>query len=113
MKWERQKTEFDLMVAELQDLLVNKGKEYAGDYDALGNFKTASDMGVTPYQKLGILLDKHYSSIKSYIKHEHVYSNESIEGRISDAINYLFLLRCLIAEKRETEQEATKGIKNE
>jgi hypothetical protein len=105
MKWQDQKIEFDAMVKELEDLLVNKGKEYAGDHDALGNFKNANDLGVTPEQKLFIFLDKHLSSIKSYIKHGKVFSNEPIEGRISDAINYLFLLRCLIVEKKQAEKD--------
>ena len=107
MKWVDQKAEFDSMVKELEDLLVNKGREYAGDHDALGNFKSANDIGVTANQKLWIFLDKHLSSIRSYIKHGQVFSNEPIEGRINDAINYLFLLRCLIAEQKK--KEATSG----
>lgn len=103
MKWQEQKTEFDKLVKELEDLLTNKGREYAGDHDALGNFKTGDDIGISPTQKLWTFLDKHLSSIKSYIKHGKVFSNEPIEGRISDAINYLFLLRCLIVEKQQAE----------
>jgi hypothetical protein len=109
MNWQDQKIEFDTMVKELEDLLTNKGKEYAGDFDALGNFKNGHDIGVTPNQKLWIFLDKHLSSIRSYIKHGQVFSNEPIEGRISDAINYLFLLRCLIAEKKK---QAEKDLQN-
>ena len=105
MKWERQKQEFDTMIAELEDLLINKGREYAGDHDALGNFKTGDSIGVSPNQKLWIFLDKHLSSIRSYIKNGKEFSNEPIEGRISDAINYLFLLRCLIVEKKETSND--------
>ncbi len=101
MKWDRQREEFDKMSSELSDLLTNKGKEYAGDYDALGNFKNGNDIGVSPNQKLFIFLDKHLSSIKSYIKHGKEFSSEPIEGRINDAINYLFLLRCLIVEEKE------------
>jgi hypothetical protein len=101
MKWEEQKIEFNNMVEELNDLLTNKGREYAGDYDALGNFKAANDLGLTPEQKLGVLMDKHYSSIKSYIKHGKIFSNEPIEGRINDLINYAFLLRCLIKDLKQ------------
>lgn len=106
MKWERQKQEFESMTEDLKDLLTNKGREYAGDYDALGNFKTGGDIGVTPNQKLWIFLDKHLSSVKSYIKHGKEFSNEPIEGRINDAINYLFLLRCLIVEEKERQATA-------
>lgn len=104
MKWSEQKQEFDATVSELSELLFSKGKEYASDRDALANFKSANDLGVTPQQKLFIFLDKHLSSIKSYIKNNGVtFSNEPIEGRINDAINYLFLLRCLIKESKGDE----------
>jgi hypothetical protein len=110
MNWQDQKAEFDKIVKELEDLLVNKGREYAGDEDALGNFKTGLDIGVSSTQKLWIFLDKHLSSIKSYIKHDQTFSNETIESRISDAINYLFLLRCLIVEKKnKAAQEQSNG----
>src|ERR1700677_2851254 len=113
MKWNDQEKECESMIGELRDLLTNKGREYAGDHDALGNFKSGDDIGITPNQKLWTFLDKHLSSIKSYIKHGKVFSNESIEGRINDAINYLFLLRCLITEQKEQErskQRAEEGI---
>lgn len=109
MNWQTQKDEFEKQVEELKELLFNKGKEYAGDYDALGNFKAGTDIGVTPNQKLWIFLDKHLSSIKSYIKHDRTFSNETIESRISDAINYLFLLRCLIKEQREERGDDSNG----
>ena len=51
-----------------------------------------------------------------YIANGKIYSNEPIEGRINDAINYLFLLRCLIKDlqKDETNVEGTfrDGKKN-
>jgi hypothetical protein len=101
MRWETQRDLFEKLTDELKDLLVNKGREYAGDHDALNNFKTGLDIGITPEQKLWVFAEKHISSIKSYIKNEgKIFSNESIEGRINDAINYLFLLRCLIEEKK-------------
>jgi len=105
MKWEQQKTEFDAMIEELRTLLWDKGLEYAGPEDCLGNLKRASEIGVTPEQKLWIFLDKHLSSIKSYIREGKTFSNETIDGRICDAINYLFLLRCLIRDKEQAEAE--------
>ena len=103
MHWEEQRKEFEGMIEELRDLLNNKGREYAGDHDALGNFKSGIDLGVSPLQKLGIFMDKHYSSVQSYIKHGKVFSDEPIEGRINDLINYAFLLRCLIKDCRREE----------
>ena len=113
MKWEEQYAEFKAMVAEQDDLLRNKGREYAGKDDALGNFKAANKLGVSPMQKLGIFLDKHVSSIYSYIANDgKTFSTETIESRIADASNYLFLLRCLIREKQSQDaanaDESTK-----
>ena len=101
MNWTEHKSYFNKMVQEEADLLYTKGLEYAGDSDSLGNFKDCSDIGIDPKQKLWIFLSKHLSSIKSYIKNGQVYSNESIEGRIADARNYLALLYMLIQEDKE------------
>jgi hypothetical protein len=102
MRWEEQKALFDDMVHELNELLTKKGREYASDADALANFKSGLDIGITPLQKAWVFGEKHLSSIKSYIKKGHVISNEPIEGRVYDAINYLFLILCLIEEGKST-----------
>lgn len=114
MKWEQQKQQFDKLVEAQRDLLINKGREYAGDTDALGNFKTGLDIGVSSEQKLWIFLDKHLSSIKSYIKNNgKIYSTETIESRIADAMNYLFLLSCLIEEKKQDEENTPRSYNEE
>jgi len=53
---------------------------------------------------LWVYLKKHMDSILSYIRTGKVYS-ESIDGRITDARNYLFLLRALIEEKKEDSRD--------
>jgi len=100
MNWETQQKIFEDIVKEEQRILVQKGHEYAGDKDALGNFKSESmeRIGLTPLQTLWVYLHKHLKSIEHYIKHGTEFSEEPIEGRISDARNYLFLLHCLIVE---------------
>lgn len=76
-----------------------KGKDYSGDEDALSNFKVlAQRLGMTPLQVWGVYALKHIAAIESYIKNGSVES-EPIEGRIDDAILYLFLLRGLIEEE--------------
>jgi len=99
MTQQEEKIEFDNMVKELEELLFTKGKEYSTEKDVLDNFKKGEEIGVSSKQKLFIYLDKHLSSIKSYIKNNGVYSTESIDSRICDACNYLFLLRCLIKDE--------------
>jgi hypothetical protein len=91
---------FVTMCEEERDLLMRKGIEYSGKEDRLANFKKlANDLGLNPKQVLFVYLTKHLDSIRSYIKNGKVMSNESIEGRIADARNYLALLRGLIEEK--------------
>lgn len=91
---------------ELAHLYDGKGKEYANDSDVLKNFKRGNELGISSYQKLGVYLDKHISSINSFIANGgKTFSNESIHGRINDAIAYLFLLRCLI---KDSEKEPKK-----
>ena len=101
MTHEERAQEFMKLVSSLQDLLINKGREYTvSNDDVLTNFKSGSDIGVTSIQKLWIFLDKHLCSIKNYVKEGRPFSNEPIEGRIDDAICYLFLLRCLIKDQK-------------
>lgn len=88
------------MIAHLND---TKGHDYAGDDDALANFKEASaQLGMTPEQVWGVYAHKHWSAIQTYIREGDVAS-EPIEGRIHDIILYGFLLLGLVAERRERE----------
>ena len=112
MRWEQQKALFDEMVADLNSLLTKKGREYASDADALANFKNADDIGVSPLQKALIFAEKHWFSIKSYAKRGKELSNEPIEGRVHDMINYLFLILCLIKEGKQ-EQEKLRVVLSE
>jgi hypothetical protein len=87
--------------AECLELRKVKGKDYSeSNEDILINFKKAADkFGMTPYQILGVYMDKHYCAILNYIKNNGQSESEPIEGRINDAINYLILLRGLIEDK--------------
>lgn len=82
-----------------------KGKDYAGDDDALANFKAAArDLGMTPFQVWAIYHHKHQSAINAFIREGKVES-EPIEGRIHDAILYLFLLLGLIEDAKSSSLE--------
>lgn len=100
MKWSEQQEIFQKMVNVEKELLDKKGHEYAADHDALANFKSKIEIGVSPLQVAMIFMDKHYSSIKSYVKLGHELSDESIEGRIHDMRNYLALLYMLVQEHK-------------
>jgi len=78
--------------------------ESRGDQDVLENFKaTGKDLNLDPLQVLGIFMKKHWSSIINYIKTGQTYSNEDIEGRIMDLIQYLELTYACIVEKNDME----------
>lgn len=89
----------DQTLMTIENLNNTKGREYADDSEALGNFyNRAEQMGVDPKVVWGIFFGKHIDSIYSYIKRGEVLS-EPIEGRIDDAILYLILLKGLIEDQ--------------
>lgn len=89
----------DETVHRIIDLNNTKGREYAGDEEALSNFyNRASQMGIDPKIVWGTFFGKHMDSIFSYIKSGQVLS-EPIEGRIDDAILYLILLKGIIEDE--------------
>lgn len=91
----------DSTYEELKKLNSTKGNDYAGDDDALNNFKTAAlRVGLEPTQVWGVYFLKHIAAIETFIKDGNVKS-EPIEGRVQDAILYLFLLLGLIVEKEQ------------
>lgn len=108
MHWNEQKELFNKIVEDERYLLEEKGREYASDKDSLANFKSKMDIGVNPLQVAMIFMDKHYSSIKSYVKTGKELSNESIESRIADMRNYLFLMYALIKERESGENSDYK-----
>ena len=100
--------DYDKLVADFR----NKGDEQArqkrveytesrGDEDVLANFKaTAEDINMDSLQVLYTFMKKHWSSIANYIKTGNVFSDEPIEERIMDLIQYLELTYATIMEKK-------------
>jgi hypothetical protein len=93
-----------------KNIMVKKGREYAGNEDRLANFKRgAANCGVKPETVLYVYLSKHIDSLSTFIRDlEKADTLGSVEGkltepiseRIKDAINYLLLLHGLIEERR-------------
>lgn len=87
------------------DLLMKKGKAYAGDEDALDNFKrNAKLLGLTPFQVWAVYFNKHIDSINNAIKQNPsnpVDQSEGLDGRIADVITYATILGCLLKEKKQ------------
>jgi hypothetical protein len=82
-----------------------KGHDYAGDRDALANFKRDNERIAKIAANDPVLLkwyvyfSKHLDAIFTFLEEGDVKS-EPVDGRLDDAILYLHLLRGLIHEKR-------------
>ena len=89
--------------AECAKLLLSKGKDYAGDQDALANFKgIACRLGISKYQVWSVYFMKHIRAIINSIKanpENPQTESEPLEERITDVINYAVLLEALLKDK--------------
>lgn len=82
-----------------------KGTDYAGNEDALNNFKiNAATWDITPYQAWGCFAGKHWNAISSFVKNNGQVESEPIESRLHDLILYSFLLLALIEEKQQEQK---------
>ena len=98
-----------LMAEEFEQLLeLNrvKGRDYAGDEDALRNFKEAAvRLGVSEEQVWAVYADKHWQAILSYCRTPEAVVSEPIEGRVRDLLVYGFLLLGLVSERKSKEAQ--------
>ena len=91
------------------DTLGSKAKEYAIG-DRLYNFKRAAEISrTTPARALAGMWMKHVVSVIDLIEGSTEPTEERVNEKIGDAINYLILLEAVFAEKRteETEKQET------
>jgi hypothetical protein len=85
--------------------LNSKAKEYADDEDRLQHFKKAGAlMGVTPEEALLGMMTKHIVSIADMCRTGEHPLDMWFE-KITDAMNYLILLRALVEEKKGAKHE--------
>lgn len=85
------------------DVLIGKAAEYA-TIDRFHNFNVAAAMqGCTPREALYGMMAKHTASI--YDMKTGDYSLERWTEKITDSINYLLILKAMVAfEKEDTDQ---------
>lgn len=94
-------------------VLGDKAKEYADDTDRLRNFKIAASLqGSTPRQALGGMLAKHLVSVYDLINDVECAPTHIWDEKLTDALNYLLLLRALTVEELEatSKQSASTTI---
>lgn len=86
-------------------LLLKKGKEYAPK-DSLKNFRVSAQLqSITNKQALGGYMAKHIVSIYDMINSKENYSVDRWEEKITDAINYLLLLKAMVVEESKVNNE--------
>lgn len=83
----------------IKEVLSTKAKEYAIG-DRLHNFKRAAEvLCVSPQQALMGMQVKHFVSILDIVNGSIPASEEMIDEKIGDAINYLILLEAVLKEQ--------------
>lgn len=98
----------------MQQIMRSKGREYdGGGSDRLGNFRrNAASMGVSMETVLMVYAEKHWGAIQSYVRNGNkVFSNEGIEERVKDLMNYMLLLLLMVEERKQRNQEVGQGEK--
>lgn len=91
----------DEQVKICEEMLGAKAAEYATDDDRLHNFKVAAALkGETPKQALAGMMAKHTVSIYDMIRDDVDAPMVVWIEKISDHLNYLFLLKALVVEEK-------------
>ena len=96
------KEEFDKVLNELRELLINKNNDYSENEDYLSNFKMAEKLGICS-SETGILtrITDKLARVTQLLKKEQKVNDESIEDTLKDMANYAVILVCLLREKRK------------
>lgn len=92
------------------NLLFEKAKQYSiGTADRLHAFKVAAEFqGITSEQALLGMLSKHLVSISDMIKNNTEHNEDVWNEKISDSINYLLLLKAIVVESQQNEEDEAK-----
>ena len=89
---------FEEQVERSRIVLVNKASEYATE-DRLHNFRVAAALeGKTPEQALAGMMAKHTVSVYDMAESGLAYPIDLWQEKITDHINYLFLLNAIVRE---------------
>ena len=87
----------------IRNTLINKTNEYANE-DYLSCFKHSANIAnITPIDSLKGFMLKHTTSVYDMLQEPTKYSMEKWDEKLFDHINYLILLRALLVEEKEGE----------
>ena len=102
---------FEEQVERSRIALVNKASEYATE-DRLHNFRVAAALeGKTLEQALAGMMAKHTVSVYDMAESGQPYPMELWQEKITDHINYLFLLNAIVRESCWSDDR--KAVDNE
>lgn len=92
---------FEYQMGKVESTLVKKGDEYANE-DRLHNFRVAATMqGTSLKQALAGMMAKHTASVYDMCASDEEFDLEKWDEKITDHINYLFLLAAVVREGLE------------
>lgn len=100
-------TDLEYIINEMEELehsiIATKGKEYTQkSQDRARNFnRAADDLNISPLKVCWIYLKKQLDGILNYVIDEKIYSGESIEQRVADAVNYLHFIIYIIRQREK------------
>jgi len=93
--------DFDALIEKGIRIMKTKSVDYAEAGDRLAEIKeTARDVGITPRQVLGVYINKHYRSVKKWMRGEEL-RGEPIEEKLCDIQVYAWIAAKLAAEERK------------
>lgn len=110
------RSEMPILISETMKVVTElnrlKGGEYAGDDDALANFRrNALALGITMETCWAVYAGKHWDALQQWIKDLNTGKKrermEGIEGRIDDLITYLILFKGIHRERMDARQEVS------
>lgn len=95
------------MDALLHDCILTmkaKGHEYTGgSADRLNNFRTiATEIGLPMRQVWYVYFNKHLRALQTWVRDGELKSNETVQDRMVDLVNYLLLGSLIASEEAVT-----------
>lgn len=118
MKTEELRESMEHQFGRCMNIMAGKSEEYTeGSQDKLEHFKAAAAlMGVKPEAALMGMMSKHLVSVADMCMDSRgsgAYSLDRWNEKITDSMNYLFLLKAIVEENRamswEEVEEATRN----
>ena len=101
------KVVFEEQAQRCREVLLQKGLEYTPDEaDRFSSFKTAASLqNTSPANALLGMLSKHIVSLydMSFVRTEN-FAAEMWDEKITDALNYLFILSAIIKEEKSNQK---------